>query len=268
MITNHTGIPLQLAQLHRGGYTQSIAGVTPNPATLSGLPRAAVPPAGRGRGAFAPGAPGLRATVASSDADVTSTLDLPTGTDCFLTKYSQSSHARNGSQQVMALSVIALVPRALILLCPGGTGIPLHWSLQADSRAVCFRFAPEGPNEPGPQWSHPIELEKALNATARFVSLPVRPAAAAAEPEPPLISLEEDDASRDEEKLEKIQPLPQKKQGSYLRDVTTLQTAAAPSWELHGLQIRVGRRVRHYTRCCLVPHSCYRKVHSLLKRVA
>ncbi|KAK9908805.1 hypothetical protein WJX75_003140 [Coccomyxa subellipsoidea] len=181
VITNHTGIPLQLAQLHRGGYTQSIAGVTPNPATLSGLPRAAVPPAGRGRGAFAPGAPGLRATVASSDADVTSTLDLPTG----------------------------------------GTGIPLHWSLQADSRAVCFRFAPEGPNEPGPQWSHPIELEKALNTTARFVSLPG---------------------------LEKIQPLPQKKQGSYLRDVTTLQTAAAPPWDLHGLQIRVGRRVRHYTR--------------------
>ena len=132
----------------------------------------------------------------------------------------------------------------------GGTGIPLHWSLQADTRAVCFRFALEGPNEPGPQWSHPIELEKALNSTARFISLPVRPAAAAAEPEPPLISMEED-GERDEEGLEKIQPAPQKKQGTYLRDITTLQTAAAPPWELHGLQIRVGRRVRHYTRCCL-----------------
>ncbi len=81
MITNNTGIPLQLMQLHRGGYTQSIAGVTPNPATLSGLPRAAVPPAGSGRDGSAQGAPGLRSTVASPDADVTSTLDLPTGAD-------------------------------------------------------------------------------------------------------------------------------------------------------------------------------------------
>ncbi len=155
----------------------------------------------------------------------------------------------------------------------GGTGIPLHWSLQADSRAVCFRFAPECPNEPGPQWSHPVELEKALNASARFISLPVRPASVAAEPEPPLISLEEDD-SKDAEGLEKIKPLPQKKRASYLRNVTTLQTAAAPPWELHGLQIRVGRRVRHYSRCCThhtvvhaVAPDAFSNVFSLLYRV-
>ena len=40
-----------------------------------------------------------------------------------------------------------------------------------------------------------------------------------------------------------------KKRGSYLRDLTTLQTAAAPPWELHGLQARVGRRIKHYARC-------------------
>ena len=40
-----------------------------------------------------------------------------------------------------------------------------------------------------------------------------------------------------------------KKKGSYLRDLTTLQTAAAPPWELHGLQARVGRRIKHYARC-------------------
>ncbi len=62
-------------QLHRGGFSQSTAGVTPTPATFSGLPRAAVPPAGKG-------APGLRAAVASPDADSSSTLDLPTST-CF-----------------------------------------------------------------------------------------------------------------------------------------------------------------------------------------
>lgn len=40
-----------------------------------------------------------------------------------------------------------------------------------------------------------------------------------------------------------------KKKGSYLRDLTTLQTAAAPPWELHGLQACVGRRIKHYARC-------------------
>ena len=40
-----------------------------------------------------------------------------------------------------------------------------------------------------------------------------------------------------------------KKKGSYLRALTTLQTAAAPPWELHGLQARVGRRIKHYARC-------------------
>ena len=40
-----------------------------------------------------------------------------------------------------------------------------------------------------------------------------------------------------------------RKKGSYLRDLTTLQTAAAPPWELHSLQARVGRRIKHYARC-------------------
>ena len=60
----------------------------------------------------------------------------------------------------------------------GGTGIPLHWSLQADTRNVCLRFAPDSPGDAGPQWSHPLELEKSLSSTARYISLPVRPAAA------------------------------------------------------------------------------------------
>ena len=60
----------------------------------------------------------------------------------------------------------------------GGAGIPLHWSLQADTRNVCLRFAPDSPGDAGPQWSHPLELEKSLSSTARYISLPVRPAAA------------------------------------------------------------------------------------------
>ena len=68
---------------------------------------------------------------------------------------------------------------AFTLRCiAGGAGIPLHWSLQADTRNVCLRFAPDSPGEAGPQWSHPLELEKSLSSTARYISLPVRPAAA------------------------------------------------------------------------------------------
>jgi hypothetical protein len=132
----------------------------------------------------------------------------------------------------------------------GGNGIPLHWSLQADSRALCFRFAPDSPGEPGPQWSHPIELENALNSSSRFISLPVRPPSAT-EP-PPLISLG-DDRGDEEEGAAGASGKPRGRQGSYLRDITTLETAAAPSWELHGLQTRVARRVKHYSRSVFSP---------------
>ena len=117
----------------------------------------------------------------------------------------------------------------------GGMGIPLHWSLQAERRAVCFRLAPESPNEAGPQWSHPTEVDQALSASARFVTLPVRPAAGAREQ--PLVGVEEQEGGG------------QNRRGSYLRGVTTMLTAAAPEWELHGLQARVARRVTRLSRC-------------------
>ena len=75
--------------------------------------------------------------------------------------------------------ILYSVPETSILHCfAGGAGIPLHWSLQADTRNVCLRFAPDSPGDAGPQWSHPLELEKSLSSTARYISLPVRPAAA------------------------------------------------------------------------------------------
>ena len=134
-------------------------------------------------------------------------------------------------------------------LCAGGTGIPLHWSLQAERRAVCFRLAPEAPNEAGPQWSHPIELDRGLSASARFVTLPVRPAAGARER--PLMDLGEDDDGG------------QNRRGSYLRGVTTVLTAAAPEWELRGLQARVPRRVTHLSRCACSPGVCRQACESL-----
>ncbi len=108
VISNLTGIPLQLAELHSS--------------SSAGGPRAQ-----QQQGTLPAGA-------ASGGPDPASILDLPTG----------------------------------------GAGIPLHWSLGADMRAVRLRFAPEAPNEAGPSWSHPVDLDKALSATSRFVSLPVR----------------------------------------------------------------------------------------------
>lgn len=135
--------------------------------------------------------------------------------------------------------------RSTLLVIAGGTGVPLHWSLQSETRRVCLRFAPDSPGEAGPQWSHPLELEKALSSTARYISLPVRPAASSSAQDAPLIDLgpEEPVAGTSGSS---------KRKGAYLRELTTLQTAAAPPSELHGLTARVGRRVKHYARCVAV----------------
>lgn len=68
------------------------------------------------------------------------------------------------------------------------------------------------------------------------------------EQEAPLISMEEDEQGGAGS---------QNRHGSFLRAITTLQTAAAPAWELQGLQARVARRVRHLSRCAAgssLPH--------------
>ena len=79
VISNQTGIPLQLMQPRRGAVQQSFAGVAPSQATHDGLPRAGVPPAGRPSFGQGPPPQGLRSAISAQDADYTSTLDLPTG---------------------------------------------------------------------------------------------------------------------------------------------------------------------------------------------
>ena len=79
VISNQTGIPLQLMQPRRGAVQQSFAGVAPSQATRDGLPRAGVPPAGRQSFGHGPPPQGLRSAISAQDADHTSTLDLPTG---------------------------------------------------------------------------------------------------------------------------------------------------------------------------------------------
>ena len=126
-------------------------------------------------------------------------------------------------------------------------GIPLHWSLQSDTRRVCLRFAPDSPGEAGPQWSHPLELEKSLSSTARYISLPVRPAAISGGKDTPLIDLEGGELGSDTSGATGST----KRKGSYLRELTTIQTAAAPAWDLQGLHPRIGRHIKHYSRCAL-----------------
>ena len=133
----------------------------------------------------------------------------------------------------------------MLLHVAGGAGIPLHWSLQSETRQVSLRFAPDSPGEAGPQWSHPLELEKALSSTSHYISLPVRPAASSSADNAPLIDMGPEAPAAGA-------PGSAKKKGAYLRELTTLQTAAAHSTELHGLQARVSRRIKHYSRCVIV----------------
>lgn len=112
---------------------------------------------------------------------------------------------------------------------------------------MCLRFAPESPGEAGPQWSHPLELEKSLSSTARYISLPVRPAASSGAKDTPLIDLEGGEpGSGTSGAAGSAKP-----KGAYLRELTTLQTAAAPAWDLQGLHPRIGRHIKHYSRCAL-----------------
>lgn len=111
---------------------------------------------------------------------------------------------------------------------------------------MCLRFAPDSPGEAGPQWSHPLELEKALSSTSHYISLPVRPAASSGGAEDaPLIDMGPEVPATSAAGNAK-------KKGAYLRELTTLQTAASPAWELHGLQRRVSRRIKHYSRYVIV----------------
>ena len=71
VISNQTGIPLQLMQLRPGAYDESGADVTAQPATLAGLPRAALPPPGRNGQLRAPSQPGLRAANRGAPASTT-----------------------------------------------------------------------------------------------------------------------------------------------------------------------------------------------------
>lgn len=76
VLSNRTGVPLQLLQLRPGAFEETVGGVMPVPATHSGLPRVGGPRAG-GAGA----ALGLRTALsdASSAIDWTACMDLPPG---------------------------------------------------------------------------------------------------------------------------------------------------------------------------------------------
>ena len=109
---------------------------------------------------------------------------------------------------------------------------------------MCLRFAPDSPGEAGPQWSHPLELEKSLSSAARYISLPVRPAASSGAKDTPLLTWKGASLGWAPRALRAAQ----RQRGHTCRDLTTLQTAAAPAWDLQGLHPRIGRHIKHYSR--------------------
>ena len=54
----------------------------------------------------------------------------------------------------------------------GATGIPLHWALHTDKRAVCLRFAPEDRSDLSAPWSHSVQVGQAGKAD-QHVAIPV-----------------------------------------------------------------------------------------------
>lgn len=55
----------------------------------------------------------------------------------------------------------------------GATGIPLHWALHTDKRAVCLRFTPEDRSNLSAPWSHSVQVGQAGKAD-QHVAIPVR----------------------------------------------------------------------------------------------
>ena len=91
MISNQTGVPLQLMQPRGGALQQSFAGVVPSRATRDGLPRVGVPPAGRSFTGQGPPPEGLHTAISAANADYTSTVDLPTGVSTHTSECGSSS---------------------------------------------------------------------------------------------------------------------------------------------------------------------------------
>ncbi|KAL3132004.1 hypothetical protein ABBQ32_14227 [Trebouxia sp. C0010 RCD-2024] len=111
----------------------------------------------------------------------------------------------------------------------GALGVPVHWSVKSESRAVCLRFGPDtAGSKEGAPWSHPVETAFP-GGFDRHVAIPVIPPAPAETAKPGEVQ------SGQEEEQQKGE-----------RSVATLLTGTGPSWELHGP--RVARRLRHRTR--------------------
>lgn len=127
--------------------------------------------------------------------------------------------------------------------------MPLHWSLPADRRAVCFRLAPESRREAGPRWSHPVEPET-LHPTPRYIALPALPPpdGAAARSSADGSGGSGDGGGDPAAAGGPVGGLEGAGGARRLRAVTTVLTAAAPAGELRGQQMLPARRMRQDSR--------------------
>ncbi len=131
---------------------------------------------------------------------------------------------------------------------PGTLGVPLHWSLPVDRRAVCFRLAPESAREPGARWSHPVEPES-LHPACRHIALPAPPAGTGAGAGGDASGGAGGGAGAEGSAAEGAGGEPGAGGARYLRGVAALQTAAAPALELRGAHGGAPRRERRLSGC-------------------
>ena len=88
-------------------------------------------------------------------------------TKCSASVYVQSAHAR------AKCDASVCIPATHACIPAGATGIPLHWALHTDKRAVCLRFAPEDRSDLSAPWSHSVQIGQAGKGD-QHVAIPVR----------------------------------------------------------------------------------------------
>lgn len=147
VISNQTGVPLQLMQPRGGAFQQSFAGVVPSRATRDGLPRVGAPPAGRSYTGQGSPPEGLRTAISAANADYTSTVDLPTGASTLTSECGFMLSGLRADAHCLQEAVTGLHAASAAALCSGAmymrsaaTGVCGTCCLQQRHAGTCLTF--------------------------------------------------------------------------------------------------------------------------------
>lgn len=186
VISNRTGVPLQIMHHSPSNRLQRLGGKA-----------LGVQPSRSQQPHQAP--PGLKGVVADPRQDWTSCIDVPAGAitalfhacklvvtrHCFHQMCSnllwkdaiEVSHVDMPAEVTgLASCLDNLVTRLTVYLCvTGALGVPVHWSMKSESRAVCLRFGPQtAASSSNAPWSHPVEASFP-GGVDHHVAIPVAP---------------------------------------------------------------------------------------------